>query len=78
MEGWLEQLQTDKATQVGVAFALVAVVTGAAFFYFASRKKRMYLFPFSLPALSQCVLTHAKWGRRRRGEFHVKFRGIQL
>jgi hypothetical protein len=60
MEGLLEQLQTDKATQVGVAFALVAVVTGAAFFYFASRKKRMHFFPFPFPLSLRCVLTHVK------------------
>jgi cytochrome-b5 reductase len=39
MESMLEQLQNDKATQVGVAFALVAVVAGAAFLYFINRKK---------------------------------------
>jgi len=39
MESVLERLQNDKATQVGVAFALVAVVTGAAFLYYVNRKK---------------------------------------
>ncbi|KAG0560781.1 hypothetical protein KC19_9G012800 [Ceratodon purpureus] len=39
MEGVLEQLHNDKATQVGVAFAFVAVVAGAAFLYFVNRKK---------------------------------------
>jgi cytochrome-b5 reductase len=39
MESLLEQLQNDKATQVGVVFALVAVVAGAAFLFYAKRPK---------------------------------------
>lgn len=35
----MEKLQNDKATQVGVAIALVTVVAGAAFLYFMNRKK---------------------------------------
>jgi cytochrome-b5 reductase len=38
MESVLEQLQNDQATQVGVAFALVAVVAGAAFLFYVNRK----------------------------------------